>query len=389
MKKSLFSALIAIVALVFAGCEPKVQPVDYTVKLSATELTLENGASQKLTAGVVPAAEGVTHQLVWTSSDEAVATVNASGIVEAVGLGTATITVSVNAPEGSIDTYTPATCVVNVTNDAVLNTFVLGGSGLFDLGDPIPGTDTTLTISVGEVNCSLAPSLYYVWNDGIVLVNNKLTGAGYIMPLETYTYVITDGPYAGYYISDDLFVDTIAADAKVGYTAHAGQLLDVEMYGDAWDGLFTLTEDATEEEYNAVMDKYYGSQTGTPIFQIDFNTGTQSYYWGNVSNLIFVEDLDGSIYYDLKIEWYDHVNAGRWYGLLAETELNEEDGLEYIIGIQKPYDMRVIHKQYQQLPPAEDEETEEVKAAQIKKPVRLNATQANLLKSTVRTMYKK
>ena len=68
MKKSLFFALIACVALVFVGCEPPVQPVDYTVKISATELTMELGKSDKLTAVATPTPT-VAYPLVWTSSN--------------------------------------------------------------------------------------------------------------------------------------------------------------------------------------------------------------------------------------------------------------------------------------------------------------------------------
>lgn len=406
MKKSLFFALIACVALVFVGCEPKVQPVDYTVKLSATELTLELGASDKLTAVVNPTS---TYTLVWESSNDSVVTVNGSGIVEAVGLGTATITVTINVPEGdaTVNSVTPATCVVNVTNDAVLNTFKLGGYALFDLGSPIAGTDAILEISVGEVTCQLAPALYYVWDDGIVLSGNKLTGAGFLLPVETYTYVITDSPngtYNGYYISGfDIVVDTIASyeealtysSQDTVYAGVYGQLLDVDTYGDAWTDIIAAGEAETEEEYEeqieAAYELYYAAQTGTQFFHVDFNTGSQSYNYGNVSYLYLTEDREtGELYYDLKLEWYDHVNTGRWYGLLAETELNEEDGLEYITGIVKPYDMRTINKEYLVLPPAEDEEEPaEVKAIQPKKPIRLNAKQAELLKSTTRTMYKK
>ena len=389
--------MIACVALAFVGCEPPVEPVDYTVKLSATELTLENGASDKLTAVVTPAA---TYALVWTSSNPEVATVNASGIVEAVGLGTTTITVTLNTPaeDATVGVVTPATCVVNVTNDAVLNTFELGGYALFDLGNPIAGTDKALTLSNGtEVTVQLAPSLYYIWDKGIVLVNNSLTGAGFLLPVENYTYVITDSPngtYNGYYIGNfDIVVadveDALAysSDSAV-YAGLSGKLLDVEMYGDAWDGLFNLAEDATDEDYNAVMDLYYGSQTGTQFFSVDFNTGKQSYYYGNVSYLYLTEDSEtGELYYNLKLEWYDHVNVGRWYGLLAETEIDEEDGLEYVIGVQKPYDMRVINKQYLVLPPAEEEEPAEVKAIQPKKPIRFNAKQAEMLKTNMRTMH--
>jgi hypothetical protein len=47
------------------------------------------------------------------------------------------------------------------------------------------------------------------------------------------------------------------------------------------------------------------------------------------------------------------VNPNRWFGLLVETEVNEE-GQKTITGIVKPYNMRVIHKHYQVLPPTED-----------------------------------
>lgn len=401
MKKSLFFALIACVALVFVGCEPPVPPVDYTIKVSETALTLEKGASTKLTAVITPTPANATYPLVWTSSNPEVVTVNASGIVEAVGLGTATITVTINVPEGdeTVGTVIPATCSVEVTNDAVLNTFELGGYTLWDLGNPIAGTDKILTLSDGtEVTVQLAPSLYYVWDKGIVLVGNSLAGAGFIMPIENYTYVITDSPngiYNGYYIGNfDIVVDDVedalaySSDSAV-YAGLSGKLLDETMYGDAWDAIFNWSEEPTEDEINAAYELYYASQTGTQFFHIDLNTGSQSYNYGNLSYLYLTEDREtGELYYDLKLEWYDHVNVGRWYGLLCESELNEK-GEEVATGIVKPYDMRVIHKQYQVLPPAEEEEPAEVKAIQPKKPIRFNAKQTELLKSTIRTMYKK
>ena len=406
MKKSLFFALIACVALVFVGCEPPVPPVDYTVKISATELIMdmENNKSAKLTAVITPT-PATTNPLVWTSSNPEIATVNASGIVEAVSLGKAVITVTINVPEGdeTVASVTPATCVVEVTNDAVLNTFELGGYGLFDLGNPIAGTDTILKISVGEVTCQLAPALYYVWDKGITMVGNSLAGAGFIMPVETFSYVITDSPngaYNGYYISGfDIVVDTLASaeealaySSKYGvYAGPYGQLLDETMYGDAWDAILNFSEQPTEDEINAAYDLYYASQTGTPFFHLDLNTGSQSYYYGNVSYLYLTEDREtAELYYALKLEWYDHVNLGRWFGLLAETEFDEE-GNEVITGLVKPYDMRKINKEYLVLPPVEEpeEETTEV-VRQINKPIQLNAKQAELLKkSTIRSMYKK
>ena len=399
MKKSLFFALLACATLAFVGCDKK-NPVNpgggdseaWTVKIDATELYLEKGTTHKLTAVVTPSS---SKAIEWTSDNPEVATVNASGIVEAVDFGTAVITATIDASD-----VTPATCVVNVTNDAVLNTFELGGYALWDLGSPIAGTDKNLTLSDGtEVTVQLAPSLYYVWDKGIVLVSNRLSGAGYLMPVENYTYVITDSPngvYNGYYIGNfDIVVDDVedalaySSDSAV-YAGLSGKLLDVEMYGDAWDAILNFPDEPTEEEINAAYDLYYASQTGTQFFHIDLNTGSQSYYYGNVSYLYLTEDkATGELYYALKLEWYDHVNVGRWFGLLAETELNEEDGKEYIIGFVKPYDMRTINKEYLVLPPAEDEEEPaEVKAIEIKKPIRFDAKQTELLKSTTR-MYKK
>ena len=381
MKKSLFFALIACVALAFMGCEPKVTPVDYIVKLSATELTLENGASDKLTAVATPAA---TYPLVWTSSNPEIATVNASGIVEAVGLGTATITVTLNTPaeDPAVGSVTPATCVVNVTNDAVLNTFEIGGYGLFDLGNPIAGTDSQIKISVGEVTCQLAPALYYIWDKGITLVGNSLAGAGFLLPVETYTYVITDSPngaYNGYYISGfDIVVDTIASyeealtysSQDTVYAGVYGQLLDVDMYGDAMDAILNFSEEPTADEINAAYDLYYASQTGTPFYHIDFSTSSQSYYYGNVSYLYLTEDHEtDELYYDLKLEWYDHVNKGRWFGLKSEQESYTENGIDFIIErIVKPYDMRLIHKEYLKLPQVEEKAEAPAKAQRKAKP---------------------
>ena len=308
MKKSLFLALIACVTLVFVGCEPPVTPVDYTIMLSETELTMELGKETKLTAVATPTS---TYALVWESSNPEVATVNASGIVNSVGLGTATITVKLNTPaeDPAVGTVTPATCVVTVTNDAVLNSFEIGGYALFDLGNPIAGTDTVIEISVGQVTVQLAPSLYYVWDKGIVLSGNSLAGAGFLLPVENFTYVITDSPngqYNGYYISGyDIVVDTIAADDVIPYTGKAGELLDVNTYGDAWSGILAAE---TEDDIYAAYDLYYASQAGTPFFHIDFNTGSQSYYYGNVSYMYLQEDREtAELYYALKLEWYDHV----------------------------------------------------------------------------------
>ena len=84
----------------------KVVPVE-SVTLNKTELTLEEGKTETLTATVLPT-NASNKTVTWTSTNPNVATVQ-NGIVTAVGAGTAQITVASQA-----DTTKTATCIVTV-----------------------------------------------------------------------------------------------------------------------------------------------------------------------------------------------------------------------------------------------------------------------------------
>ena len=79
------------------------------VTLSATEIKLKAGKSQKLTATVLPN-NATNSGLTWTSSNPDVASIDANGTITAVKEGEAVITVSAN------DDSIKATCAVTVTN---------------------------------------------------------------------------------------------------------------------------------------------------------------------------------------------------------------------------------------------------------------------------------
>ena len=79
------------------------------VTLNKTATTIAVGASETLTATVAPT-NATNKKVTWTSSDPAVATVDASGKVTGVAKGTATITVTTE--NGG---YT-ATCAVEVAD---------------------------------------------------------------------------------------------------------------------------------------------------------------------------------------------------------------------------------------------------------------------------------
>lgn len=381
MKKNLFFAFIACAALAFVSCEPTPQPVDYTISLNPTEVELEVGGSVKLNAVVSPAGEQAP-TITWSSSNPEVATVNGSGIVEALATGTATITATLNVADGVKE----ATCVVNVTNDAVLNNFAIAGFELWNLGEFIPGTDTTLEISAGEVPCQLAQGLFYVWSEGLVFTGNSLAGAGYLFPAEAPVYIITDGDYAGYWISSGaVLVDTLAEGEYVGYTAQHGELVDLEMYGQGWSDLLVAT---TQEESIAAQELIFGAQTGTQLFYIDWDNMYQDFNAANVAHAEIVEDDSLGLLFDLKLEWYDWVNENRLYGLAAEEVITEAGDTTVVVV--EPYDMRYIYKEYNNMPIVEEEEENaEVSAPKTIRPYRpLNAEQAAFLES-VRTMYKK
>ena len=78
-----------------AVCQVTVLPAIESVELSDTALTLQPEETAQLTYTVAPE-EALADNATYTSSDEAVATVDAEGNVTAVADGTATITVDVN-----------------------------------------------------------------------------------------------------------------------------------------------------------------------------------------------------------------------------------------------------------------------------------------------------
>ncbi len=76
-----------------AGCEVTVRVSVSSVSLNKNELSLTKGSSETLTATVLPE-DSSNKNIIWTSSNENIATVDDSGKVTAIGSGTAVITVT-------------------------------------------------------------------------------------------------------------------------------------------------------------------------------------------------------------------------------------------------------------------------------------------------------
>ncbi len=97
---------------VSATCEITVVIPATDIALDKEEATIEKGETLTLEVTVVP--EDTTDELVWSSSDEAVATVE-NGVVTAVAPGTATITVTA----GAVSATCEVTVVISATDIAL------------------------------------------------------------------------------------------------------------------------------------------------------------------------------------------------------------------------------------------------------------------------------
>lgn len=100
ISKLKFSTLFASIALLFLACNGS-EPT--TIVVQPTVMQLKVGDMQTLQATVSPAAD-----VVWTSSDDSVATVF-HGIVTATGIGSATITASANDASAACAVYVTGT----------------------------------------------------------------------------------------------------------------------------------------------------------------------------------------------------------------------------------------------------------------------------------------
>jgi sialidase-1 len=104
-------------------------PVD-SIKLSKDKTIIVEGNTDLLTAEVFP--EDATNQsLIWESDDKDVATVDSTGLVTAVGIGSANITAT------TLDGQYNATCKVIVVEDMITVTDIIPGNNQVNVEFPI------------------------------------------------------------------------------------------------------------------------------------------------------------------------------------------------------------------------------------------------------------
>lgn len=134
---------------------PCTAPADQTITITAPTVeatgitvtpetaTVVRGSTTELTATLTP--ENATSEVTWSSSDEAIATVDQSGVVTGVKAGTATITATVEDTEPELS----ASCTVTVTKPAITGDLTVSGNAVYDetLTASLSGYDTGVTYS--------------------------------------------------------------------------------------------------------------------------------------------------------------------------------------------------------------------------------------------------
>ena len=170
-----------------------------TVSLSQSALTLTDGTNSSLTLVCNDATAATS--AVWSSSNDAVATVDQNGKVTAVSEGTATITVTVSTLQ--------ATCLVTVTSSDVATTAVAVSPTSATLSSA--GSTRQLTASVTPSN---ATNVSYTWSSSDTSVAT-VTQSGLVTAVANGTTVITVTTNSGLKATATITVSITAATSTV------------------------------------------------------------------------------------------------------------------------------------------------------------------------------
>ena len=343
MKKIGFIA-VALATVLLVGCTPtpEPEPTVNSVTLDKTKLTLAVGAEEMLKATVDPAGTAVA----WASSDNAVAIVTGGGVVSAVAEGTAVITATAGEKT--------AECVVTVEADAFYNELSIADWGVYQQGGKlIPETDTIIELIIGETKCALAyiPA-YYAWDENITFDQNagEFVGDGIVFVLQNIPmYVVNDENfpnYAGVPVGMGYFgVMPLAEGEVVPCCANSGNI-EAETYGDWIQLLYSIDEETTEEEVDAVRTEALANTTGALMF-FGADWGYDAYI-GAVNKLFYQsaykdnetgEEIPAVFAAD--VTWANVTAEDRIYGFKVDMDVLEN---EKKIKLVTPYDYSKIDR---------------------------------------------
>lgn len=244
------------------------------VTLNKSELALYTGGSATLTATVQP--DDATNKAVnWSSSDEAVATVDTNGKVTAKAAGEATITAT--AADGSGKT---ATCTVTVKPAEYTVTVQTDGNGSASASPATAEAGTTVTLTADPDN-GWRFSRWEVVEGDVTISGNSFT-----MPAENVTVRAVFSPIVN--LPDTYDIDLIVSDggeARLSLTnASEGSTITV-----------TATPDAGYELDYITVD---GERISGTTFTMPDHDVTVRVYFTDGATLPFTDVSTGAWYFD-------------------------------------------------------------------------------------------
>ena len=267
-RKPLASAFLAIVAILVGSCTPS-QCIDTplapcedepstpaTVTVSPGTVTLASLTETRQLAATVATQGGVTLpsvQVNWSSSLSSVATVSTTGLVTAVGNGTAVITASTGSITGQATvTVAQVPATLAVTPDSV----VLSG----------PGAMTSLSTSAADAGGSVIANPDLTWTssdeavatvtaDGVVTAIAE--GVAEIVARATAASTVTDRVVVRVYAA--LSVSTVPLSPGILAAAYADTL-----EANGGDGVYSWAITVGSLPSGLVLDGATGALSGTP-----------------------------------------------------------------------------------------------------------------------------
>ena len=284
------------------------------VSLNKTELSLNpKSAPEALTAVIAPA-DATNTKVNWESSDETVATVNENGVVTAVAIGEATITVTTE------DGGFTATCTVTVSAVAATGVSV-DETAVIERGSTKALTAVVAPADATNTNVSWASS-----DETVATVDENGVVAAVAIGEATITVTTEDG---GFTATCAVTVKLTATEISLNETAldlgkgHTSTLTvnyvpaDTTVKGVVWsslnDQIATVDEDGVVTAVSAgtvrIMATYAveGGEALTAICVVNVKTGLKNLY------------LENKVY-NFKITPYDKL-----YGTTLEEALTETD----------------------------------------------------------------
>ena len=151
------------------------------LSLDKTSLTLHGNESQQLTATVLPA--DASQELMWTSSDESVATVSQSGLVSAVAPGQAVITATTT--DGTDLSASCNVTVLHVQAESIQLNVTTAGLN--------EGSTLQLTATVLPGNCDIKTVIWASNNPSVATVDSNGLVTTHSVGTATITAITTDG----------------------------------------------------------------------------------------------------------------------------------------------------------------------------------------------------